>query len=469
MASVKDKAKAPTPAGYSTDKELYASRYRQGGRTVYAVAMTPAQIASVVKKPDPSAANPGNRRIRPDHAQAFARYFIEHPEWVVPGIILRAPNIFSFEQDFEVPDAQFGTVRYPERNQGDINILDGQHRILGFHLALEQVDSLIDAARSARVKARRTDSPRAEKEADTEIERLESVRDRLYKERVNVEIQVTDDLQEYRQMFFDIAENALGITASVKARFDSRKVVNRALPGILEHPLLAGRVDLEVDRLSRNSPNLLSARHVMEMTRVLTVGYGGRVSRRQDKELDDGQITRSANEFLTVLTEAFPTLKAVQYSQLLPEQLRETSMLGSPLFLRILAGAYHELRSDRHHWSSEMVQAYFASLAKHVAAPAHANSIWKLHADPEAFNLDAFGPNGRRQDAQGLVDSLVAWALDRESFIDAAPQDAPEPEPVDEDDLLDFAPSHSTKDLEVELRIENEEIAKASKARVAQQ
>ncbi|MDF2694291.1 MAG: hypothetical protein K0S65_2674, partial [Labilithrix sp.] len=328
MSAIKEKASPSTLASYTTEKELFASRYKQGGRTVYNVAMTPAQIASTVKRPNPDADNPGNRRIRPDHAQAFARYLMEHAEWVVPGIILRAPSIFSFVEDFEVPDAQFGTVKYEERNQGDIHILDGQHRILGFHIALEQIDEMIDKARSAKASARRVQDPNAAKAAEQEIHRLEKVRDRLYKERVSVEIQVTDDLQAYRQMFFDIAENALGITASVKARFDSRKVVNRALPAVLEHPLLAGRTDLEVDRIPRKSPNLLTARHVMETMRVLTVGFDGRVSRRQDKELNEVEIAREANAFFTALTEAFAPLKAVELGQLLPDTLRDTSMLG---------------------------------------------------------------------------------------------------------------------------------------------
>src|SRR5690606_36709242 len=121
------------------------------------------------------------------------------------------------------------------------------------------------------------------KEAETEIRRLEKVRDRLYSERVSVEIQVTDDLAVYRQMFYDIAENALGITASVKARFDSRKVVNRALPEVLDHPLLPGRVDLENARLPKHSPHLISSRQLRETVRVATVGYDGSLGRRAER------------------------------------------------------------------------------------------------------------------------------------------------------------------------------------------
>lgn len=465
MSTVNSPVNVSPLASYSTDKELFAARFKQGGRTVFSLAMTPAQIAGLIKKPDPTAANPGNRQIRPDHAKAFARYFIENDAWVIPGIILRAPSMFGFREDIEVPDMQFGIVSYSERNQGDIHILDGQHRILGFHIALEEVDILIDKARSAKASASRVQDPVAVKQAQREIARLESVRDRLYKERVTVEIQVTDDLQAYRQMFFDIAENALGITASVKARFDTKKVVNRALGQVLEHhPLLLTRVDLEKDTLRQNSPYLFTARHVMEIMRVLTVGFDGRVTRRLDKELDENQVAKDANEFFTVLTEAYPQLKAVELGQLLPNTLRATSMLASPLMVRVLAGVYVDLIRN-HGFTKDQAREFLAKLGKHMSAPAHENSIWQLHTPEGSFNVGAWSPNGRRQDAKALVNRIVDWAILREPFIDEEPLPAP-PEPeADPDEGIDFAPSHSVQELEIELRNETEEIAKASKAR----
>lgn len=469
MATVKEKAAgAAVAASYSTDKELYATRYKQGGRTVYAVAMTPAQIAATIKRPDPLADNPGNRRIRLKHAQAFARYFIEHETWVVPGIILRASNIFSFDADSEVADVQFGLLRYAERNQGDIHILDGQHRILGFHIALEVVDDLLDKARSQRATARRIGE--GEREAEAEIRRLDAVRDRLYGERISVEIQVTDDLTAYRQMFFDIAENALGITASVKARFDGRKVINRALPDVLEHPLLAGRVDLEQDRLPRRGPNFITARHLTEMVRVVTVGFDGRVGRRAERELKEKDVARNANSFFTLLTEAFAPLKAVELGQLLPDSLRETTMLGSPLFLRILAGVHFDLIAN-HGRTSDDVLAYFKKLAPHVNAPAHANSIWKLHAPEDSFQEDALAPSGRRQDAKGLLNALVEWELDNEPFVAAAPLEAPavvEPEPTDDELLAQIdakAPKQKLTGAAAEATLEFDKITAESKAR----
>ncbi|MGC8073608.1 hypothetical protein ACP3W1_23915, partial [Salmonella enterica] len=91
------------------------------------------------------------------------------------------------------------------------------------------------------------------------------------------------DIDEAKQMFFDIAENALGITASTRARFDSRKIVNRALPMVLEHPLLLNRVDLDKDRVQKNSPFWIPASKVVEIIRTMRKGFEGRVSRKDNE------------------------------------------------------------------------------------------------------------------------------------------------------------------------------------------
>src|SRR5690606_11437729 len=117
------------------------------------------------------------------------------------------------------------------------------------------------------------------KDAEREVKAIDAKMDRFYAERVAVEIQVTEDIAEYRQMFYDIAENALGITAAVKARFDGRKAINRALEPVLEHALLRDRVDMDIDRLGAGNPNLLSAKHVIEILRANTVGIDGRIGK----------------------------------------------------------------------------------------------------------------------------------------------------------------------------------------------
>lgn len=467
VATTQEKTSAALAGGYTTDEQFLATRYKQGGRTVYAIALSPAEIAAIIKKPDPKADNPGNRRIRLDHAEGFARYFIENDTWVVPGIILRAPSMFAFQEQMEIPGASFGLVSYPRRKSSDLHILDGQHRILGFHLAEEMIADQLDKARSARATAKRTEGDQsvAYRDAMKQISHWEAVQERFGTERVSVEIKVTDDLAEYRQMFFDIAENALGITASVKARFDSRKVVNRALAPVLEHPLLANRVDLELDRVRRANPNLLSAKNVTEIIRATIVGFDGRVSRRQESEFVDTTVARSALDFFDGLVAAFPQFKAVELGQILPTQLRSTSLLGSALFLRILAGVWWDLITQ-HAWPKAKVVEFFAALAPHMEAPVHENSIWKTDLPDEIFTIGQNGPNGQRQATMMLVKALVDWAIIDSPVIHQAPAPAPVVEP-DPDEGIDFAPDHTAtlKALGVELTLEHEEIAKTHKQR----
>ena len=452
-------------SGYATSEQLYSMRYRQGGRTVYSVALTPDQIVNLIQRPDPSATNPGNRRIRPAHAQGFASYFNQHPDWVAPGIILRSPPVFEFAETVAVEGAEFGVLSYPKRAQGDIQILDGQHRILGFHLAMKEINDSISNSRTQRDRAKRTEGDKSAlyREAIANLKAAEERRDRFYTERVMVEIHVTDNIDQGRQIFFDIAENQLGMTASVKARFDTRKAINRALPFVFEHPLLQGRLDLEIDRISRISPYWMSARHIAEILRVLTVGLEGRISRKLESELKEGDIARGAADFFDMLVKCFPPLENLMLAQLTPEKLRTISLLGSPLFIRILAGVYYELTKD-HGFSKAQVADYFTLLAPHMLVPIHENTIWARHTAEGVFDANSSAPNGRRQDIRSLTTSMVEWAIDHEPFVSETPVAAPEPE-VDPDEGIDFAPSHDTLELEIEERIALEDIAKESKAR----
>jgi hypothetical protein len=454
-------------SGYTTDESFYATRYKQGGRTVFLIALTPDQIINNIIEPDPLTPTIANRAIRLNHAQGFASYYLERDGWVVPGVILRAPSIFDFQPQLEAGDGvtDFGILSYPKRKARDIQILDGQHRILGFHIALKKVTDDIAKARDHVARAKRTEhaGSKAIKDAEDEVKRLEKKRDRFYQERVSVEIKITESTEEARQMFVDIADNQLGISTSVKARFDKRKVVNRALELVSAHPLLEGRVDPENDRLGRNSPYLLSARHITEIIRSVTAGIDGRIGKVMERDLSEFTVAERALTLLSLLVEAFPQLKAIEDGTLLPDQLRQTSLLGSPLFLRILAGTYHELAVE-HERSDDEIRGFFAALAQHVHAPVHAESIWMNEAPADTFNLNAYGPNGRRQDIVALSSAIWDWALDKAPFVYAAPQPAPEAH-VDPDAGLDFAPSYSAKSVQNEARIEAEEISAAAKAR----
>jgi hypothetical protein len=404
--------------GYDPNETFYATRYRQGGRTVYAIDLSLTQIASLIPAPTPDKANEGNRRVNEAHARAFGDYVREKADWVAPALVLRAPDIFEFVTRENIGGTEFGVLAFPKYAKEDLRILDGQHRILGVHLAIKGIGDDLEKARTTLAAAKRND------ENGTVISQLKGVvdglaaqRERFSRERTTLQIFVEDDQVAYRQMFFDIADNALGITSSVKARFDSRKVVNRALEPVMKHALLKDRVDLEQDRVARNNPNLMGAKSVAEIVRTLAVGIDGRIGRRLEDELDEGELVEGTNNFLDVLLAAFPPLAQVADGEILPEQLRRTSMLGSIVILRVLAGVYADLTGPRNKFDDDDMIEFFTLLAPHLEGPATHGSIWIQHVPNDVFQENAMGPRSRRQDLKQLRDSLIEWAMKEPDWL----------------------------------------------------
>ncbi|ALJ19503.1 DNA sulfur modification protein DndB [Microbacterium sp. No. 7] len=445
-------------AEYTTDERFFATRYKQGGRTVYLLALTPAEIVGLVGAPSPNSPSPGNRRVSASRANDFASYYLEQESWVIPGLILRAPNIFTFEQDEAISSGgvNFGVVSYPKREGMNIQILDGQHRILGFHLALDRIQKALEKARDQRSRAARVEGKgsRLEAEAQATIDQQQALLDRFYSERASIEIQVTDSVEQWRQMFFDIANNAKGISVSVKSQFDQRKVVNRALPIILEHPLLDGRVDMENDRLGRSGPNLLSLKHLAEITKTCSVGLWGRVGKVMEATLSEREVATKTTDFIDLIVDCFPLLLDVQAGRMTPDELRRQTILGSVLFLRQLAGLYWEMAIQRD--QRDALVDFFIALSQHVGAPVQPNSIWVLHGRPDTFTPYSTGPNHRRQDIKALGEDLLEWALIKPDFVWAPPLPAPvfevaaeQPEQIDYSDL---------DDPELEAKLQQEDV-----------
>jgi hypothetical protein len=396
--------------GYDPDIRFYATRYHQGGRTVYSVDLSLTQIAELLPAPDPANPTEGNRRIKESHARAFGEYVRDQADWVAPALVLRGPDIFAFEPKERIGGTEFGVLSFPRLASTDLRILDGQHRILGIHLAIQGIANDLEKARSGLAAAKRNGSE-AEliQEFQDKIDKLTAQRERFARERTTLQIFIEDDQVAYKQMFFDIADNALGITSSVRARFDSRKVVNRSLEDVMKHALLKGRVDLEQDRIGRGNPNLMGAKHVAEIVRTLAVGIEGRIGRRLEDELREDALVQMANDYFDALIAAFPPLDAVIDGTLSPDELRRTSLLGSTVMLRVLAGVYAEL-VERHRFDDEDVTDFFRKLAPHMSGPVTEDSIWVTRVKDDVFSPGALAPRSRRQDLKTLRDTLVDWA-----------------------------------------------------------
>ncbi len=392
--------------GYAADDRYLATRYIQGGRTVYDFELSLDVIPAILPVPDPNRPTSGNRRVNYTHAHKFGIYVREHEDWVAPGLLLRAPDIFKFDVLQEIGGVQFGILSIPRNMRGELKILDGQHRVLGLNTALLDIASEIDEQRSLQSKAKQQDNPDLEATYQAAIAQLEGQRRRLGDERLGIQVLVETDPLRYEQMFYDVAENALGITSAVKVRFDSRKMVNRTLDPLLKHPLLQDRVDLEQDRMTASNPNLLGAKHVVDLVRTVTVGIAGRMTKRREDELDEGALVENTNALLDVFVEAFPDLKKVAEGALTPPELRRTSLLGSTTMLRVLAGVYYELVEQG--LDEEQIQDFLERLAPHLVAPVVKGSPW-LTINTKVFLEDTSAPTARSQDLRHLTDEITSW------------------------------------------------------------
>jgi hypothetical protein len=420
MSTTTSESSSSLVTAYDPDIRFFATRYSQGGRQVLAIDLSLTQIAALLPAPDPQKPTEGNRRVKESHAAAFGDYIRSQDEWVSPALEMRAPNIFTFETREEVAGTQFGVLSFPHLAKTDLKILDGQHRILGIHRAIGAIAEELAEKRSGLAAARKNGAdPAVMAHFERAIDELNEQRERFDRERISVQIYVEEDAIAYKQMFVDIADNALGISGAVRVRFDNRKVVNRAIEGVMKHALVAGKVDEEQDRIGRNNANLLGAKHLAEIIRAVAVGIDGRVGRRLENELREDALIQDTNEFFDALVEGFPDLADVADDTLSPPDLRAKSLLGSTSVLRVLAGVYHKLKADEH-YPDEDIPAFFAQLAPHSRGPVTEDSIWIEHGPPEVFTVGALAPKARRQDLKALTDTLVSWAQDEPAWLGAS-------------------------------------------------
>jgi len=288
--------------------------------------------------------------------------------------------------------------------------------VLGVDIEKKRITAAISAI--DREMARKV-SPEKAARLQADREKLIGQMNRLKAEYVGLDIYVEPDPIKAQQMFVDVADNAKGISGAVRARFDSSKVANRTLSDVIDHPLLKGRVDPEQDRMTLKNPNLMGAKHVADITRAVIVGVGGRISKKAEQTLTDGEVIEQVKDFLDVISNAFTGLAAVTEDD--PEaerepdeltaaqQLRRTSLLGSVGMLRVLGGAFRELRSGDNPAGLDDITEFFKRLDRHMAAPVTENSIWLTSAASADFEPDAAAPIMRTQNIVHLVDVITSW------------------------------------------------------------
>ncbi|MFJ3840580.1 DNA sulfur modification protein DndB [Streptomyces sp. NPDC090054] len=390
-----------------TRKSVYlAMLSTQGGRPVYTIRVALADLPTILPVADPDYVDEDNRRVNIRHADAFGKY-LGNSRWVAPTLLIRDAGACEFEP-LKGSEGKVGYLTVPWTSSGLSMTLtiDGQHRILGVDRRMKEIAKNIQTIDRALVKGGLKPERVAKMEEDRDA--LKAEMKRLETESIGVDIYREDDGALARQMFVDVADNARGISAAVRSRFDSSKVANRTLDQVVKHALLRGRVDMEQDRMTRNSPHLIGAKHVADLTRGVMFGISGRTSKAKEAALEDHEVVNAVLDFLDCITDAFPDLAAVAEGTLTPQDLRHQSLLGSVGMLRILAAVYRNLCAE--HADTAAITAYFRTLAPSMGAPVQAVSIWRQ--DPKtspSFEVGAFAPVMRTQNLGYIVEAMTAW------------------------------------------------------------
>ncbi|WP_433666916.1 DNA sulfur modification protein DndB [Nocardia sp. CA-136227] len=399
------------------DSSTYlALKTTQGERAVYSTRVPLLDLPTILPVPDPSNVDKDNRKVDRLHAKHFGEYLDVKQDWVAPALLARDGGGCVFEPADAEGRVGYLTVPWAIGGIATLRTIDGQHRVLGVSIEKQRITeaiSTIDRELSRKVSVEKAAKLQADR--DRLVERM----GRLKREYIGVDIYVEPDPIKAQQMFVDVADNAKGISSAVRARFDNDKVANRTLSDVIDHPLLKGRVDTEQDRMTAKNPNLLGAKHVADITRAVIAGAGGRISKKAEQTLTDGEVIEQVKDFLDVISIAFTDLAAITEEDpatargsddsTKAQHLRRTSLLGSVGMLRVLGGVFRQLRAGDNPAELDDITEFFKRLDPHMAAPVAETSIWRTTDTHPDFEPNASAPIMRTQNIVHLVGVIAGW------------------------------------------------------------
>ena len=417
--------------GYHREDTFIASRKYMGGRPVYHLDMCISQLTSGVDAPPVGVAQEDNRIVKESRGRLFRDYVNTNKEWASPSLLLWCPiDILSFESLPQIndlvndPSVVLGVLSVPRNSRQSIKILDGQHRILGFHFWMDQLNKELQSAKLNLAEAKKAGAPKVIENATERVTRAEENLERSIKESIGIDILICSSAKEARQIFADIANNAQGMVKALAIGFDQSKLVNRVTSIVASdfpHPLLDGRVDFNKDRIAGESEMLISAKTLADSIRALGVGIAGRISRTQELEWSDDDLAHRTRKFLDALQIAF----ASEFKKK-PVDFRKSSLLSSGTIFRVLAGVWFDLTSSTNaqgksikpRMSVEDATSFFMKLAPHMSIPIKVGSPWLTTGvfPSPANGASVTAPGSRNQELKKLTLEITNWALKPESF-----------------------------------------------------
>lgn len=417
--------------GYHREDTFIATRKYMGGRPVFHLDMCIAQLTAGVDAPPVGVAQEDNRIVKENRGRLFRDYVNSNKEWASPSLLLWCPiGILDFDALPQIndlvgdPSVVLGVLSVPRNSRQSIKILDGQHRILGFHLWMDQLNRELQSSKLNLSEAMKAGQPKVIELAKERVTKAEENMERSVKESIGIDILICSSAKEARQIFADIANNAQGMVKALAIGFDQSKLVNRVTSIVASdfpHPLLDGKVDFNKDRIAGDSEMLISAKTLADSIRALTVGITGRISRVQELGDLDEDVTQRTKKFLDSMHKAF----ADDFAKT-PQDFRKTSLLSSGTMFRVLAGVWFELTSSTNaqgksikpRMSVEDATNFFKKLAPEMQIPIKPGNKWLttgVFPSPAAGAV-VTAPGSRNQELKKLTLEIANWALDTKSF-----------------------------------------------------
>lgn len=411
-----------TLSGYQPYTEVMAQRaLHGGGRSNFVISLPLHLISAYLPIPDPEQPFPGNRRVSLRHANQFGQYWRDNAKWVAPPLLVDTalPLAQDFDVKFEAGGIEFGILRLHHNASASFDILDGQHRILGWKNVADQISEDLRAAYSALQDADPDDLRRIA-ELKEQIGRIKQDQERLSRENITVEIMQGLNDEDHKQAFNDIATNALGITKSVTVGFDRRSMINRVAIELAEHhPLIEGRVEWEKDRVAGSNENLVSGKNLADIVRHVVVGIDGRMTSARERDFKENAVLDVAESFLNLLQSELPQFTSLNEEDTSVSELRSTDMIVSATVLRVLAGAFHDLAVDTSEYGRPFIDLQGRAKAARTFREIAQNTAFPLRDawyETGYVEEDAKAPSSRAQHLKGLKNEIVSWAENGSPF-----------------------------------------------------
>ena len=406
-------------SGYAIADEYVAQRSVQGGRVHYSVVLPLHQVPVTLPVPDPDEPFEDNRQVKLSHAEDFANYIRENAGWHAGPLTIRGLSselrFTAYNNQNPRSPVQLGTLSVPRNMRTAFRIIDGQHRILGVKILLDDVGQDIVDATSRLANARKSGGePPVLAELERQLSNLHELKERIDGDTMTVEFVVVDDEVTHKQIFIDVANNALSVQKAVTVRFDTTKKVNRAVIDLMADantdPLIKGRVDEQKDRVTGQNPNLLGSGKLADIVRELRKGVLGRFSAQDEVSIDHRALVSDTNDFFAILRQAFKPLAAIAAGNATPAELRGTHLVTSVTMMRILAGVCHELRKQKVQTSDiiDFFKALDAAGATPLTTKTAHGKMW-IDISGGAFAEGENAPGSRSQVVRSAVAVITGW------------------------------------------------------------